>query len=201
MIHINEILDATLIRQQAEKGVLDFKAYANFIIHIMSLSCAPIRDEQVGKLKEIEDVVDTFRGILETLQVMKLDMANCILDAARNQVIANSVEYEKQKFKEYLEYYKDGFPATESWLKRNLTQIPATVQASCSTEQESQAQQIKTKDTIFNSYMELLIWNPEHEFPEVSCFNEKKNRSLKKIWNFSFSKWIEIEFQHYRDEH
>lgn len=169
MNHINEILDATLIRQQAEKGVLDFKAYANFIIHIMSLSCAPIRDEQVAKLKEVDDVVETFRGILETLQVMKLDMANCILDTARNQVIANSVEYEKQKFKEYLEYYKDGFPATESWLKRNLTQNGTTSEsASCSTEQESQAQQRKTKDTIFNSYMELLAWNPDNEFPEVS---------------------------------
>lgn len=98
--HINEILDADLIRQQAEKGVLDFKAHANFIIHIMSLSCAPIRDEKVAELKSNQnDVVATFRGILETLSLMKLDMANCLLELSRNDVIANSVEYEKQKFK------------------------------------------------------------------------------------------------------
>jgi hypothetical protein len=171
--HINEVLDPELVRQQAEKGVLDFKAYANFIIHIMSMACAPIRDEQVAKLKELDDIVETFRGILETLTLMKLDMANCILDAARNQVIANSVEYEKQKFKEYLEYYKDGFPATESWLKRSRT---ASTAPAPSTEQESQAQERKTKDTIFNAYMELLAWNPDDEFPEF--FQMDRDRIL-----------------------
>lgn len=37
---------------------------------------------------------------------MRLDLANFLLDSVRNDVIANSIEYEKQKFKEYLEYYK-----------------------------------------------------------------------------------------------
>lgn len=165
MNHINEILDEALIRQQAEKGVLDFKQYADFVIHIMSLSCAPVRDEEIAKLKEKDDVVDTFRGILETLSLMKLDMANCLLDAARNKVIAHSVEYEKQKFKEYLEYYKDGFPATEAWLKRHVTTRESP--ESC-TEPETQAQQRKYKETIFHSYMDLLSWDDENEIPEVN---------------------------------
>lgn len=100
------MLDVTVIQQQAEQGVLDFNSYANFVIGIMAKSCAPIRDEEIRKLQEIDDVVDTFRGILETMTVMKLDMANCLLEFARNDLVANSVEYEKEKFKEYLEYYK-----------------------------------------------------------------------------------------------
>jgi hypothetical protein len=76
MERINEMLDADLIRQQAEQGTIDFKAYSNFIIHIMALACAPIRDEAVAKLREIDDIVDLFRGILETLSLMKLDMAS-----------------------------------------------------------------------------------------------------------------------------
>lgn len=103
--HICEVLDAGLIRQQAEQGCLDFNAYAKFVIDIMSKSCAPVRDEQVAKLREVEDVVDTFRGIMECLSIMRLDMANCLLDATRNEVIANSVEYEKAKFKKHLETY------------------------------------------------------------------------------------------------
>lgn len=104
--HINEILDESVIRQQAEKGVLDFKSYANFVIQIMAKSCAPARDEEIQNLTQIDDVVDTFKGILETMTVMKLDMANFLLDFSRKDIMANSVEYEKQKFNEYLEYYK-----------------------------------------------------------------------------------------------
>ncbi|CAO1410422.1 unnamed protein product [Diamesa hyperborea] len=179
MLHINETLDEALIRQQAEQGVLDFRGYANFVIKIMSLACAPIRDDAIAKLKEQEDVVEIFRGILETLSLMKLDMANCLLNAARNEVIANSVEYEKQKFKEYLEYYKDGFPATEAWLKRNFpVETPSTTASSSIelVEPSSPDLQRKTKDTIFNSYMELLAWNADNEFPEF--FQMDRDRIL-----------------------
>lgn len=105
MDRICEVLDPQVIRQQAEQGVLDFKSYANFIIQLMAKSCAPVRDDEVAKLNEIEDVVLTFRGILEVMDLMKLDMANCLLDAARREVITHSVEYEKQKFNEYLKLY------------------------------------------------------------------------------------------------
>lgn len=74
-------------------------------MQLMAKSCAPIRDEDVNKLNEIEDVVLTFRRILEVMDLMKLDMANCILDAARREVITHSVEYEKHKFKEFLKAY------------------------------------------------------------------------------------------------
>lgn len=173
---INEMLDADLIKQQAEKGVLDFKSYSNFIVHVMSLACAPIRDEAVAKLKETDDTVDLFRGILETLELMKLDMANCLLNAARSEVIANSVNYEKQKFKEYLEYYKDGFPSTEAWLKRNLP-IESEEAAESSTSTVSADK--KVKDIIFNAYMELLDWKAENEFPEFFAMDQTRLKELQ----------------------
>lgn len=175
MERINEMLDADLIRQQAEQGVLDFKAYSNFIVHVMELSCAPIRDENVAKLKEIDDIVDLFRGILETLSLMKLDMANCLLNIARHDVITNSVNYEKQKFKEYLEYYKDGFPATEAWLKRHRPQAEQ-VQASSS---NPISPDHKAKDIIFNAYMELLAWKQEDAFPEFFAMDHDRIVALQ----------------------
>ncbi|XP_065363599.1 T-complex protein 11-like protein 1 [Calliphora vicina] len=162
--HINEILDESVIRQQAEKGVLDFRNYANFVIQIMAKSCAPARDDAVKQLTQIEDVVDTFKGILETMTLMKLDMANFLLDFARNDIMANSVEYEKQKFQEYLEYYKFGFPATENWLKRNRTQDANNVP-------------ITGDQTISNAYMELMDWPEGVEFPEILSID--KDRILK----------------------
>jgi len=106
---VNAALDETLIRQQAERGVLDFRSYADFVINLLASMCSPARDETVAKLKDIEDVVDTFRGILETMSLMKLDMANFMLAIARSDIAANSVEYEKQKFSTYLrEFHGNG---------------------------------------------------------------------------------------------
>lgn len=109
MDRICEVLDTEVIRQQAEQGVLDFKSYANFIIQILVKSCAPVRDEQVSKLSDIDDVVLTFRGILEVMDLMKLDMANCLLEAARREVVTHSVEFEKQKLNEFLKIYTSKF--------------------------------------------------------------------------------------------
>lgn len=102
---IYEVLDEKVIRQQAEHGILDVKAYSSFCIQLMAKSCAPIRDEEINKLNEIDDVILTFRRILEVMDLMKLDMANCLLDAARKEVITYSVEYEKHKFNEFLKAY------------------------------------------------------------------------------------------------
>lgn len=71
----------------------------------MAKSCAPIRDEEVNTLNDIDDVVEIFRRILQVMDLMKLDMANCLLDAARREVITYSVEYEKLKFNEFLKAY------------------------------------------------------------------------------------------------
>uniref|UniRef100_A0A1I8PQ93 T-complex protein 11-like protein 1 n=1 Tax=Stomoxys calcitrans TaxID=35570 RepID=A0A1I8PQ93_STOCA len=162
--HINEILNETVIRQQAEKGVLDFRSYADFVVHIMSKSCAPARDEEMQKLAQTEDVVDTFKGILEMMKLMKLDMANFLLDFSRNEILANSVEYEKQKFNEYLEYYKFGFPATENWLRRNRSADAGNSAATA-------------EQTISNAYMELMDWPGNFDFPEI--LSTDKERILK----------------------
>lgn len=146
----------------------------------MARSCAPVRDEQVAKLNDITDVVDTFRGILETMTLMKLDMANCLLEAARKDVIAHSVEYEKQKFKEFITVYtrklmhikkrwqlaaralyiSDGFPATESWLNRHR---PDDINV-----------RNWMDSTIISAFMELLDFNADHAFPETIAMDKDR---------------------------
>lgn len=161
---ICEVLDEKVIRQQAEQGVLDFKAYSSFIIQLMAKSCAPIRDEEVAQLNEIDDVVLTFRRILEVMDLMKLDMANCILDAARREIVGSSVEYEKHKFNEFLKKYPSGFPATEQWLLRNK----------CIDVNDRHAKAI----TLINAYMEFLDWNSENEYPEIMSMDVERMQEL-----------------------
>lgn len=174
--HICEVLDASLIRQQAEQGCIDFPAYAKFVIDVMAKSCAPIRDQQVAQLRELGDVVDTFRGIMECLSVMRLDMANCLLDATRHEVIANSVEYEKKKFRQHLETYTLGFPATEAWLRRNLA---ATEQTPPEAAQAQNGAPPLTKHTITNAYLDLVEWDPAHPFPELLEMDAQRLQALQ----------------------
>ena len=65
----------------------------------MAQLCAPVRDEEIAKLRDTEDVVPLFKGILKTLDLMKLDMANFHIQQARPFIVSQSVEYEKIKFK------------------------------------------------------------------------------------------------------
>ncbi len=58
---INERLDLELIKQQTENGALDFQGYADYVLNLMGQLCAPVRDEEIAKLREIQDVVPLFR--------------------------------------------------------------------------------------------------------------------------------------------
>ena len=46
-----------------------------------------------------------FRGILEFLDLMKLDMANFQLQRLKPILVQQSVEYERSKLKQFLELY------------------------------------------------------------------------------------------------
>lgn len=58
---ITEVLDLDLIKQEAENGALDIAKLAEFIIGMMGTLCAPARDEEVKKLKDIKEIVPLFR--------------------------------------------------------------------------------------------------------------------------------------------
>ncbi|XP_016967787.1 T-complex protein 11-like protein 2 [Drosophila biarmipes] len=160
LAHINEVLDDSVIRQQAERGTLDFRSYANFVINILSRSCSPARDEAVAALREIDDVVDTFRSILELMTLMKLDMANFMLALARTEIAANSVQYEKEKFSKYLREFHGnaGFPATEDWLQRHRSS--------------------SHDETIYNAYMQLIDYPADKEFPELLRIDKERFAGL-----------------------
>lgn len=54
---IDEVLDPPLIQQQAENGALDIGRLSQFIVDMMGSLCAPCRDQDIEKLREITDMV------------------------------------------------------------------------------------------------------------------------------------------------
>ncbi|MEQ2261948.1 hypothetical protein XENORESO_018479 [Xenotaenia resolanae] len=125
---IEEVLDLPLIQQQAENGALDISQLSQFVVEMMGSLCAPCRDKDIKKLKQITEIVPLlnvnmemnrnlssdigvkrtyflplFRAIFSVLYLMKVDMANFALNSIKPHLMQQSVEYERNKFQEFLE--------------------------------------------------------------------------------------------------
>ncbi|XP_059565755.1 T-complex protein 11-like protein 1 isoform X5 [Myotis daubentonii] len=118
---ITEVLDLDLIKQEAENGALDISKLVEFIIGMMATLCAPARDEEVKKLKDVKEIVPLFRAIFSVLDLMKVDMANFAVSSIRPHLMQQSVEYERKKFQELLEkqptlFFTDSLDFVTQWL-------------------------------------------------------------------------------------
>lgn len=166
---ISEVLDIDLIKQQADAGTLDFQKYAQYVISVMGKLCAPVRDEKIAELTQTSNVVDVFKGILETIDLMKIDMANFTISVMRPQIQASSVQYEKQKFADFLKIQNDGLKITSEWLGRHINVVA-----------DSPLDLPKKISAVVNdAYLELLEWDMNNPFPETLTVDEVRIMSLR----------------------
>ena len=63
---IEEVLDLPLIQQQAENQALDIGQLAQFIVGMMATLCAPQRDGEIQKLREIFEE-NKFKNLVDVL--------------------------------------------------------------------------------------------------------------------------------------
>ncbi|NXR56819.1 T11L1 protein, partial [Hippolais icterina] len=114
---ITEVLDLDLIKQEAENGALDISKLVKFVIGMMGTLCAPARDEDIKKLKDIHEIVPLFRAIFSVLDLMKMDMANFAVSSIRPKLMQQSAEYERKKFQEFLEKQPNSLDLVTKWLQ------------------------------------------------------------------------------------
>lgn len=169
---IEAVLDMDLIQQAMDKDTFDYQQYSLFIIDTMSKLCAPARDAALQSLSKVTEPVDLFRGIMETLELLKLDMANYTIQQMRPHIQQQVVAYEQKKFKELLETQAeagvDGLEATKLWLSRAYERIKDE-KTICSFKYESGP----TPSSICNeAFMEIFVWKQDLLFPETLAMDE-----------------------------
>lgn len=169
---IEAVLDMDLMKNAMDKNIFDYKQYALFIIDTMSKLCAPARDADLEKLSKMEEPVDVFRGIMETLELLKLDMANYTIQQMRPHIQQQVVAYEQKKFKEVLETQKevgvDGLEATKEWLARALKRIKSNETIGAYKYENG-----PTPSAVCNeAFMELFVWKSALPFPETLAMDE-----------------------------
>ncbi|XP_017782950.1 PREDICTED: T-complex protein 11-like protein 1 [Nicrophorus vespilloides] len=172
---ITEVLDQDLIKQQAEKGILDFQYFANYVVTVMGKLCAPVRDEKIVELTKIEDVVETFKGILETLNLMALDMANFAIEMAKPDIIAHSVELERKKFADFLAIQPDGLEFTRKWILKHLD---TSIQKPSSIDHTTYVRNL-TKETVIRAAIDLIEWELNAPYPETFMLDVTRLEDLR----------------------
>lgn len=173
---ISERLDLDLIAQQAENQVLDVKGYALFIIDLLGKLCAPVRDDEVAALRgNLDNLVELFKNIMTVLDHMKLDMANFTIQQARPFIVSQSVEYEKTKFKEFLNTQDDGLKFTREWLLRHRPK-----QEELDANQDPRFQKLLANRILTEAFVELLEWDYEYYgWPETIAMDAARILSLR----------------------
>ncbi|CAH2087888.1 unnamed protein product [Euphydryas editha] len=170
---IEEVLDTEFIKQQAENNSLDFQKYATFVIDLMAKLAAPARDEMIQNITKLTDTVDIFRSILETLEVLKLDLANTLIAMIRPHVQQESVQYERAKFDEMLKLAEDGLQYTREWLLRNLDKTDLTLPVT-----DPNIIRNVTAQTLAKAYLELLEWDESKNYPETMSLDKPRFTEL-----------------------
>jgi len=107
----------------------------------------------VEALRNLEGVGKIFRGILGVMDKMKVDMANFYIQQFRPCIVRQVVQYEREKFAQFLEIEyilrTDGLRVTKNWLMRH---------------------KIGKRDTatvMSKAFGELLVYDMKFGWPEV----------------------------------
>ncbi|CAG4976307.1 unnamed protein product [Colias eurytheme] len=166
---IEEVLDGDFIKQQAENNSLDFQKYATFVIDLMAKLAAPARDEMIQNITQLTDTVDIFRAILETLEVLKLDLANTLIAMIRPHVQKESVQYERNKFDEMLKVSEDGLQHTKEWIQRHIDKTGLSLPVS-----DQNIIRNVTAQTLAKAYLELLEWDESKDYPETLSLDKPR---------------------------
>lgn len=160
---VDVTLDLDLIQSQAMNNALDVMYFAQFVISVMKKLCAPVRDEQIAALSKETNIVALFRGILETLKLMKIDLANFTLFSIRPELVSNNMKYERQKFADYIKLSGDKLPITEAWLKKHMkTGVNQNI-----------------NDLLYEAFLDLLVWDINEPYPETLILDENRLVELK----------------------
>ena len=158
----------------------------------MSKLCAPARDEDIARLRQLQssqsDLVKLFRGILETLELMRIDMANFTIQQMRPFIQSQSVEYEKSKFADFLKTQTDGLLHTRLWLKSALDAgqkgtAASAAAASTAASTEGAAAAAAPPPTpaaiLVDAFVSLLFWDDTQPFPETLLMDEGRLLHLR----------------------
>ena len=108
---------------------------------------------------------------METLELMKLDMANFTIQTIRPTIEKESKDYERIKFKEFLDTQEDGLVSTREWLVRHA---PSQEEID-----DPKYKKLLAARILNESYVEILEWDEYYPLPETLAMDTKRILALR----------------------
>nr|XP_006983182.1 T-complex protein 11 homolog [Peromyscus maniculatus bairdii] len=188
---IEEALDMDFLHQQAERGDLDVTYLSKYILNMMVLLCAPVRDEAVQKLESITDPVRLLRGIFQVLGQMKMDMVNYTIQSLQPPLQEHSIQFERAEFQERLNKEPNLLDHTTKWLTQAAADLTRPSAGCADTRDSSSSPGSSSRDAaapeplsstmvLSQGFLNLLIWDPENEeFPETLLMDRARLQELE----------------------
>ncbi|KAL2791705.1 T-complex protein 11-like protein isoform 12 [Daubentonia madagascariensis] len=180
------------LKQKAEHEALDVPYLSKYILNMMTLLCAPVRDEAVQKLENVTDPVQLLRGIFQVLGLMKMDMVNYTIQSLQPHLQEHSIQYERAKFQELLDEQPSLLNHTTKWLTKaaaDLTMPPPTcpdtpdsssVAGPSPNEAANNPEPLSPSMVLSQGFLNLLLWDPENEeFPETLLMDRTRLQELE----------------------
>lgn len=174
---IMEVLDIDLIRQQADNDVIDIQGLASYIISTMGKLCAPLRDEEIRKLRQnTDDTVTLFREIFRVLDLMKADIINVEIDNLRSVLLKQGVEYERETFQSILDKTPNALNHTTQWIKSALAEL----QSAGGSSDEKQTPVPGPFQVLNTAFLHVLTWDYSKDIvPETLMTDEGRLREIQ----------------------
>ncbi|XP_061488342.1 T-complex protein 11 homolog isoform X3 [Rhineura floridana] len=190
---IEEALDMELIKQEAEHEALNIPNLTTYILGTMAMLCAPVRDEEIQRLRVVADPVHLLREIFRVLNLMKMDMANFTIQRLRPHLQEHSVQYERNKFKELLNKLPGSLTCTTEWLRKAAAEVSTSDLSPSSSNSETngsplpfssmaarEVSSIRSPTAVLNqAYMNLLRWEHGREYPETLLMDKARLHALQ----------------------
>ncbi|TNN56249.1 T-complex protein 11-like protein 2 [Liparis tanakae] len=179
---ITEVLNMDLIRQQADNDAVDIQGLASYIINTMGKLCAPVRDEEIEKLRESPDnIVALFKGIFRVLDLMKADVVNITIDNLRPVLQRQGVEYERAKFQSILDKTPSALNHTTSWIKSTFEEMSTSITKGPTDGQGKGQRLMPGPYQVLNvAFLRILTWDYDKSpLPETWMTDEMRLRQIQ----------------------
>ncbi|XP_007892324.1 T-complex protein 11-like protein 1 [Callorhinchus milii] len=175
--HIEEVLDMELIQQQARHGALSLPQLARFITATMAMLCAPVRDQDINRLKGLTQPVPIFREIFRVLDLMKMDMANFTIRSLKPHLLQQSIQYERGQFQQFLDKQPNALDNTKTWLKTAAAETAQSLAAGSGGYRPT----VLSPTLVLNQgYINLLQWEADsNTYPETMLMDRSRLQELQ----------------------
>ncbi|KAM6987033.1 T-complex protein 11-like protein 2 [Aplochiton taeniatus] len=179
---IMEVLDIDLIGQQADNEVVDIQGLASYVITVMGKMCAPVRDEEVKKLRESPDnIVILFKEIFRVLDLMKMDVINCTIQSLRPELQRQSVEYERAKFQSILDKTPSALDHTTSWMRSAFEELLLSMNPGKTNSLEKGVKALPGPLLVLNTgFVRILSWDYKSPLPETLMTDEGRLQEIQR---------------------